>query len=91
MSEPLATAQFDSRSESVVNCIISLLADETDTHIFDFPHLHDAVDTDALDAVMHSAAAPVRCSFHYYDHRIVVENNGRVALYTPDESRTVNT
>ncbi|QLG26902.1 hypothetical protein HUG10_04805 [Halorarum halophilum] len=47
----------------------------------ELPPIHDAVDTDALDALFQGSARTGQVSFPYCDHLVVVDGNGRVEIH----------
>ncbi|AEN04699.1 hypothetical protein Halar_0934 [halophilic archaeon DL31] len=59
--------------------IVDKVANATDTNVLEQPRLYDAVDSDALDALIEGMAQG-KLSFVYAEHEVTVESDGAITL-----------
>lgn len=77
---PLASTTV-SEGESVATTVTLAMESVRRVDAAELPSIHDAVDTDALDALFRGSARTGQVSFPYCDHLVVVEGNGRVEIH----------
>jgi len=77
-----------SKGERVSTAIVQELATVEGVEPEELPPLYDAIDTDALDTLIHqSDTDDVTIGFDYGQYRIHVEGTGEITV-TPSEPRT---
>ncbi|MFC6614693.1 HalOD1 output domain-containing protein [Halopenitus salinus] len=66
-------------NRSVSERVIRRVAETTDRDVLDLPVLYDAVDPDALNAVVESMSDG-EVAFQYAGHEVTVDGDGRIEL-----------
>jgi len=77
---PLATDTID-EAESVVECVIRVVAAVEGDEVDEMPPITSVIDPDALSNIFGNGETVGHVSFRYYDHRIVVTASGDISVY----------
>lgn len=72
-------APKETAGDHVASQIITAIADQTATDALDLPPLHEAVDVDALVALVQSEGTS-RVVFSYQGHEVDVDGHGNVRV-----------
>lgn len=69
-------------SSAVSRRVIQAVASETDTDPLELPRLYDAIDPEALDALVDGLSSG-DVHFKYAGHLVIVESDGTIRITTP--------
>lgn len=77
---PYATYQWEDGTEPGLR-VVEAVADATGCDVTSLPTLHDAVDVDAMNAILTGADhRRVVLAFEYANRRVEIDSNGSVAV-----------
>jgi len=72
--------RIDVAEESVPDAVLTVIAAIENVRRTDLPILYDAVDPDALEALLASATGPLSVTFRYHDYRIEITAEGYLSV-----------
>lgn len=76
--------ETDAGGESITSTVILAVSSLTDTAPDDLPPLFETVDPDALDALFQQPRSAGHVAFQYYGHRIEVNADNVIRVYSGD-------
>lgn len=80
-NQPFHDSQAD---ESLVTALVQAVEAATGIDAIDLPPLHDAVDPDALNALVRSTDQTLHVTFEYAGLAVAIEGNGEISLKDSD-------
>lgn len=86
-------AQYDQNATAASMAVIAAVSNVLDTDPLELDPLHDTIDTDALDDLVHCRGPPdepVDVSFTVEGHEITVFSDGEVTLSPSNSERAAN-
>lgn len=80
-NQPLRASQTD---ESLVPALLQAVEAATGIDAIDLPPLHDAVDPDALNALVRSTDQSLHVTFDYAGLVVAIDGDGEISLPNPE-------